>query len=233
MLPLTRKHFLKSRMFLAAGMTLLGLTGLIPKPGFGAGNEFLQTSCGITKQSEKKILIAYASMHGSTGRVAEAIAKDLCAAGASVDVRLVGDIKDISPYRAVIVGSAIRSEEWLPEAKEFVVHNRAILKNIPTVYFLTCLTLAKASEETKRKAQSFLNPVMEAVPEVKPVCIGLFAGVLDYSKYTTTIKAVMKYKMWTKGVEEGDYRNWQAIHAWTDQLKSVILSVQGEKHAVN
>ena len=224
MLPLTRRRFIKSSTLLTAGLGLTGVHGLIPKPGWAAKNDFMQASCGIEKQAAKKVLIAYASMHGSTGEVADALAKDLCAAGASVDIRLVGNVKDLSPYQAVVVGSAIRSDRWLPEATEFVAGHRSILRNLPTAYFLTCLTLARPSAEIQTRVESFLDPVREEVPEVKPVSTGLFAGVLDYNKYGTAIKAVMRYKMWTKGVEEGDYRDWRAILAWTDQLKSALLS---------
>lgn len=223
MLLLTRRHFIKSSTLLTAGLAL-GVHGLIPEPGWAAKNEFMQASCGIEKQAMKKVLIAYASMHGSTGEVADALAKDLCAAGASVDIRLAENVKDLSPYQAVVVGSAIRSDRWLPEANEFVASHRSILSNIPTAYFLTCLTLAKPSAEIRTRVQSFLSPVREEVPEVKPVSTGLFAGVLDYNKYGPAIKAVMKYKMWTKGVEEGDHRDWRAIHAWANQLKSAFLS---------
>jgi menaquinone-dependent protoporphyrinogen oxidase len=224
MLPLTRRHFIESSTLLTAGMALTGVHGLIPKSGWAAKSEFLQASCGIENQAAKKVLVAYASMHGSTGEVAEVLAKDLCAAGASADIRLVGNVRDLSPYQAVVVGSAIRSDRWLPEATEFVAGHRSILSSIPAAYFLTCLTLAKPSAEIPTRVDSFLDPVREEVPEVTPVSTGLFAGVLDYNKYGTTIKAVMKYRMWAKGVEEGDYRDWRAIHAWADQLKSAFLS---------
>jgi menaquinone-dependent protoporphyrinogen oxidase len=196
MFQFTRRHFIKSSTLLTANVALTGMHACIPKSGWGARNKFLQTSCGEEKQAAKKVLIAYASMHGSTGEVAGALAKDLCAAGASVDIRLVGTVRDLSPYQVVVVGSAIRSDRWLPEANEFVAGYRSILSNIPTAYFLTCLTLTNPSAEARTKAQFFLNPVREEFPEIKPVSTGLFAGVLDYNKYGAAIKAVMKYKMW-------------------------------------
>jgi hypothetical protein len=56
--------------------------------------------------------------------------------------------------------------------------------------------------------------VLAAVFEVKPVDMGLFAGVLDYRKYSAGMGAVMRYKMRSKGVKEGDYRDWDGIQAW-------------------
>jgi menaquinone-dependent protoporphyrinogen oxidase len=170
-------------------------------------------------KGKRRILVAYATMHGSTGEVAEAIARALRDEGASVDVRIIGQAHHLDLYHGAVIGSAIRSDSWLPEAKEFVDRNRAHLSSIPTAYFLTCLTLSVVSPERLARAHSFLKPVLDDVPQVKPVSTGLFAGVLDYSKYPTAIKAVMKYKMSRKGVTEGDYRDWPAIRAWADQLK--------------
>jgi len=60
-----------------------------------------------------KILVAYASRAGSTAGVAEAIGKTLIESGAQVDVIPMKDVKDLTPYRAVIAGSAIRKSKWL------------------------------------------------------------------------------------------------------------------------
>ena len=55
-----------------------------------------------------KILVTYASRAGSTAEVAEAIGKTLTEGGAQVDVIPMQDVNDLSPYRAVVAGSAIR-----------------------------------------------------------------------------------------------------------------------------
>jgi len=169
-------------------------------------------------RTNKRVLVAYASMHGSTAGVADTIAGALRGGGALVDVRPVQEVTDLHPYQAAVIGSAIRSDRWLPEAREFVSGNRGILSQIPTAYFLTCLTLALPSQGNLTRAKSFLNPVIDDVPQVQPVSVGLFAGVLDYRKYSMAVKAMMKYKMRTRGIEEGDYRDWQAIRHWADQL---------------
>ncbi|MBI5957219.1 MAG: flavodoxin, partial [Chloroflexi bacterium] len=54
-----------------------------------------------------KILVAYASRAGSTAGVAEAIGKTLSENGAQVEVRPMQDVKDLTPYGAVVAGSAI------------------------------------------------------------------------------------------------------------------------------
>ena len=48
-------------------------------------------------------------MYGSTGDVAEAIGKALCDNGALLDIRLIENVEEPSPYDVVVVGSAIQS----------------------------------------------------------------------------------------------------------------------------
>src|SRR3972149_5112821 len=127
-----------------------------------------------------KILVAYASTTGSTVGVAEAIGKTLAEGGASVDVRPMNQITDLSPYQAVVLGSAIHGKRWLPEAIQFVQAHRAELARKPFAAFLVCMTLAMRNGETYRPfVAEFLAPVRALV---KPVSEGHFAGALDISK---------------------------------------------------
>jgi menaquinone-dependent protoporphyrinogen oxidase len=162
-------------------------------------------------------------MHGSTGDVAQAIGNTICGHGAAADIRLIKNVNTLTPYDAVIVGSAVRSDKWLSEAIRFVEINRQALSQIPVAYFLTCLTLTRPSEENLRRARSYMDPILNGVSEVKPLDMGLFAGVLDYSKYSAGMGAVMRYKMWSKGVEEGDYRDWDAIKSWAGRAAGAMV----------
>lgn len=219
----TRREFIScsAKISGAAVGTLALMTGLpIPQTSEAAKVKFSESSCGIDETKKFKVLVAYASRCGSTGEVAEAIGQPLCNNGVAVDVRLVENVKDLSSYQSVIVGSAIRRSKWLPEAVEFVEANRDFLKEVPVAYFLTCLALSKNTEETRRKASAYLDPVCKAVPEVQPLSMGLFAGVLDYSKLSWGMRMVMKRKMDKVGVQEADYRDWNAIRTWASRLGS-------------
>ena len=236
MQKITRREFLNKGALLVGGgiCALTSGSGLLfPQISEASNVEFPESTCGAKNEGRKKILIAYASMSGSTGEVAGAIGEVLCAAGATVDVRLANKVKDLRPYNAFVVGSAVRSDMWLPEAKNFIASNCKILREAPVAYFLTCLTLARPTEENRRKARSFIKPMLGAVPEVQPVDIGFFAGVLDYSKFSFGMRTIMKYKMWTKGVQEGDYRNWDAIRTWAKSLRPKLMSQQLKQMVVS
>ncbi|MBI5953031.1 MAG: hypothetical protein HY865_15340 [Chloroflexi bacterium] len=73
-------------------------------------------------------LVTYASNTGWTVGVAEAIGKTLAENGAKVDVLPMRAVKDLSPYDAVVAGSAVNGGAWLPEAVQFVRAHQAELK---------------------------------------------------------------------------------------------------------
>lgn len=222
MKAITRREFMITGSVLAgaAASYLAPDNGVLSLKKAHAGSvDFPESSCG-PKKAGKKVLVAYASYCGTTGGVAEAIGRVFCDRGIDADIRLAKHVNDVSAYSVVIVGSATRNKSWYPEAIELVRKNRQALSVIPVAYFLTCLALYKNDEESRRVAQGYLDPVLNAIPEVRPVDTGLFAGVLDYSKMNMVIRMVMKSKMNNKGVPEGDFRNWNTIRSWAENLAS-------------
>jgi menaquinone-dependent protoporphyrinogen oxidase len=168
-----------------------------------------------------KILVAYASRAGSTAGVAEAIGKTLAEHGAEVEVRAMQDIHDLTPYTAVVAGSAIQNRQWLPEAMDFVRANRAALNGKPTAIFLVCMTLAMKNNQYRDNVAEWMNPVRALV---KPVSAGLFPGVLDISKVPSRgdrlkFRLSVLFGVWS----EGDHRDWAAIQNWAESLPPLLL----------
>jgi menaquinone-dependent protoporphyrinogen oxidase len=217
----TRREFIvNGSIVVGAAISGMGLGGWLHSPNRATAGEisFPEPSCGTDKGKEKPILIAYASYCGSTCGVAEAIARAFCEKGAMVDVRLAKNVPGLEGYRAVVVGSAVRSASWWPEALSFVSQHEKTLAQMPVAYFLTCLALYNDTPEDRKRALGCFDPVLKASPGVKPVDMGCFAGALDYSKMGFVYRTVMKSKMKDKGVPEGDFRDWAAIKAWAESV---------------
>ena len=202
------------RDFLALSV---GLVTAMSLGGTGAGAchaaeiRFPEGRCGGEKNVEKKVLVTYASKYGSTGGVADAIGEELCSKEVATDVLLIKNVSNISSYQAVVIGSAIYMGKWMSEAVDFVKKNKDILRQVPVGYFFACMTLSRPTEEKRAEVLSYMDPIIKAVPEIKPVGIGTFAGALDYNNLSWLNKKILK----SKGTPEGDFRDWKAIRAWT------------------
>ncbi len=167
------------------------------------------------------ILVTYASRAGSTTGVAEAIGKTLSERGEQVDVLPMQEVKDLTPYRAVVAGSAIQNKQWLPEAMKFLQAHQSELAQKPFAAFLVCMTLAMRNGETYRPfVAEFLAPVRALA---RPVSEGYFAGVLDIRKvpsFSNRLKFRLSvlFGVWS----EGDHRDWNAIRLWAEGIGPLL-----------
>jgi menaquinone-dependent protoporphyrinogen oxidase len=134
----------------------------------------------------------------------------MCSKEVATDVLLIKNVSDISSCQAVVIGSAIYMGKWMSEAVDFVKKNKDILRQVPVAYFLACMTLSHPTEEKRAEVLSYMDPIIKAVPEIKPVAIGTFAGAMDYNNLSWLNKKILK----SKGTPEGDFRDWNAIRAW-------------------
>lgn len=167
-----------------------------------------------------KILVAYASQGGSTAGVAEAIGQALSKNGTVVDVLPARAVTDPGSYQAVIIGSAVHSGKWMPEALEFVRQNQSVLRRIPTAVFQVCMMLATSNEQYKGMVPDWLNPIQSMI---HPVSHTSFAGALwpdRYEKFTE--KLGLRIFLATIKLKAGDYRDWDAIHAWAESLQPLL-----------
>jgi len=159
-----------------------------------------------------RILVAYATAAGSTAEVAEAIGEELRSTGAQVDVHPAKEVKDVSPYGAVIVGSGIRAGQLLSDATKFVQKNRETLSQVPVAYFVVCLTMKDDTEENRSTVAAYLDPLRELV---EPMEVGLFAGAVNPSSLPIPARMILK----AMKISEGDHRDWEAIRACARALR--------------
>ena len=193
-----------------------------------------------------KILVAYATLSGSTAEVAEAIGETLGQEGAQVDVHPIKDVENLSAYRAVVVGGPMIMG-WHREAKKFLKKHQGALSQMPVALFFTAINLTKTTDtnldtvpvyqdpraakppkdesnlsfrENYATVASYLGPVLKKTPQVKPVGVGFFGGKLDYGALNIF---QMLFVMLIIQARPGDFRNWEAIRAWAASLRPALL----------
>lgn len=176
------------------------------------------------------ILVTFASRSGSTVGIAEAIGKVLKQHGIAVDVRPMSEVENVKGYQAIVLGSAIRQEKWLPEAMQFIHKHQVELEHKPVATFLVCMALA-TNNATRyasglQSAKEWMRPVRELV---QPMSEGYFAGALNLSKIKELhFRIVLSVLVMLGLFPTGDHRDWDAINQWADGLPAQLLQVSTE-----
>ena len=170
-----------------------------------------------TSPAGPRVLVAYDSRYGSTAEVGNAIGATLAQRGARVEVRHVETIDGIAAYDRVIVGAAIRYERWMPGAADFVRKHRRELAATPVAMFFTCLALSQP-DRARETVAGYERKIRSIAPEIVPISIKGFAGVLDYSRMTPMTRRFARLLLMLRGADAGDHRNWIEITAWAEGL---------------
>jgi len=170
-----------------------------------------------------RILVAYASRAGTTLSIAEAIAETLSTKGAQVEVLPVKEVRSLTPYQAVVAGSAIRGAKWLPEGLRFVEANREELSQKPFAAFMVCITLAmKNGEQYRDRIKDWMDPVRQLV---QPVSEGMFAGMLDFDRIPFSWNRLKMQASVAAGIfPPGDHRDWEAIRLWAEKIYPLLAA---------
>ncbi len=167
-----------------------------------------------------KVLVTYASKCGSTAEVAQAIAGELTGQGAEVDLLPVNEVKTVAPYRAVVLGTAIRMGKPIKPSLRFARRHSTDLKTRPLALFSLGIQMRDEVDDKRERTLGMLAPLLAELPE--PVTVGTFAGKVDHSRLGFLLRK-MAAKDDTGALREGDWRDWETIRAWAGEVGSRLV----------
>lgn len=158
-------------------------------------------------------LIAYASKYGSTKEIAEHIAGVLQRQGIVTTVQAAHDVRSVSAYDAVVIGSAVYGGTWLPEAADFITKFRDELARKEVWVFSSG---PATHDDPVQLLGGWRVPenLQATLSVIRPQATALFSGKIDVTKLSAQDYLVSSSLRGTSG----DYRNWSAIEGWAEEI---------------
>ena len=165
-----------------------------------------------------RVLVTAASKYGATEEIARVVADTIADAGHEVTVVPAGEVSDVEAHDAFVVGSAVYAGHWMSAARELIAEHGDVLRGKPVWLFSS-------------------GPVGEPPkPEQEPVDVTsmlelsgarahqVFSGKLDRSKLRFADKAIVV----AMRAPEGDFRDWDEIRTWADEIARALSGGAGE-----
>lgn len=161
------------------------------------------------------VLVAYASALGSTREIAQHMASRMACALGEVECRSVEEVEAVSRYEAVVVGSAIHNQAWLPPVLLFFEHHARELANRPVWAFSVGMADALPKPFRRRGAALQQERLAEVLNKEVPLRgHKILSGVYQAGQMPAPLRMVFRLV----GGRFGDLRDWAAVDDWTDQI---------------
>lgn len=165
----------------------------------------------------KRVLVAYATKYGATAGIAERIGEVLRGAGLEADVMPAGQVSDLSPYAAVVLGSAVYAGSWRKEAATFLQTNERALAE-RRVWLFSSGPTGTGDPVALMNGWRFPSALQPLADRIRPRDIAFFHGAIDPQRLN------LAEKLLVKGIKApvGDYRDWNAITAWAAGIAAAV-----------
>lgn len=171
----------------------------------------------MTGAMTEKVLVAYASKHGSTAEIAEQIGAVLRDADLPVHVAPVREVTDLTPYTAVVLGSAVYMGRWRREASGFVTRHADQLAGRDTWIFSSGPT-DEGDPEQLSDGWTFPKPLQATIERIAPRDVKLFHGKLDPDELGVFERWIVR----TVKAPMGDFRDPATIEAWARGIAATL-----------
>lgn len=164
-----------------------------------------------------RVLVAYASKHGSTAEIAEAVAGKIREYGIDVDCVSIDDVGALEPYDAVVLGSAVYMRRWRGDAKHFLKKHGKELSQRPFWIFSSGPIGDPSKDNVSWEEPGKIVDRAES--------LGVRDHVIFGGRVPTNPRGPAQRGMVDNTPEEyRDRRDWDEIAAWASRISSELLA---------
>jgi menaquinone-dependent protoporphyrinogen oxidase len=170
-----------------------------------------------------KILIVYSTTDGHTLKICHFLQQVLEQQEHEVELVSIDDAAhvDLVLFDKIVIGASIRYGKHSPQIYQFIKMKQSILESKSNAFFSVNLVARKPD-----KNQPDTNPyVKKFLRQIKwhPMEVTVFAGKIDYPKYRTIDRQIIRAIMWiTNGPTDPEtvveYTDWEQVKAFGELI---------------
>jgi menaquinone-dependent protoporphyrinogen oxidase len=151
---------------------------------------------------DTRVLVAYATTHGSTREVAEYVASCLSERNFDVAVEPADQVHGVAGYDAVVLGGALYMGRWHREARRLLGRHQGALASMPVAVFALGPRTRDPRDVGESRRQ--LDRSLAKTASVKPFAVAIFGGVVQPSGLPFPLSRM----------PASDARDWDEIKTW-------------------
>jgi menaquinone-dependent protoporphyrinogen oxidase len=172
----------------------------------------------LAKQERKgrnmeKVLVAYATMSGSTQEIAEFIGEELTGAGLQVELRACRSVQKLDGYTAIVLGAPIYMFHLHKDALRFLHRHQQALERCAVAVFAGG-AFGENAQKDASEVQKSLELELAKFAWLHPVSVQLVGGRFDPARLRFPYNLLPALK----NAPASDARDWNEIRGWAREL---------------
>lgn len=172
-----------------------------------------------------KTALIYSSIDGQTLKICNILRDEFLQNNENIALFSIEDFnEDVNNYDRLIIGSSIRYGVHNEKIIDFINTHKKELNSIKTAFFSVNL-VARKPEKNTPSTNPYVIKFFKTI-DWTPTVVEVFAGKLDYKKYSFFDRIMIQFIMWmTKGPTdtntEIEYTNWDKVKEFATQMRNL------------
>lgn len=165
----------------------------------------------------KKIVIIYSTTDGHTREICSHLQKIIEQENNKVTLIPIEDASEVelNKFNIIVIGASIRYGKHSKKIYEFISNHQKTLDEKPNAFF-SVNVVARKPDKNRPETNPYLKKFLSQI-SWQPKELAVFAGKIDYQKYTIFDRLMIRMIMWmTKGPTDPkaniEFTDWNQVN---------------------